>query len=118
MNNDHKGRTIAIVIISLVLLAGAFSGGLIAGWLIPTPSQLQTIPSVSSPTTSATPEAVDLDTLFKPFWESWQVVHEQYVDQPVDDQKLMQGAIRGMIEALGDQHSGYMDPEEFAQANM
>ncbi len=118
MNNSHTGRTIVIVIISLVLLAGAFSGGLIAGWLIPTPSQLQTIPNASSPTTSATSEAIDLDTLFKPFWESWKIIHEQYVDQPVDDQKLMQGAIRGMIDALGDQHSGYMDPEEFTQANM
>ncbi len=118
MKNNHAGRIIIIVFISLVLLTGAFSGGVITGWLIPKPSQFQSIPDVSRSTTDATPEAVDLDTLFKPFWESWKIVHEQFVDQPVDDLKLMQGAIRGMIGALGDQHSGYMDPEEFTQANM
>jgi carboxyl-terminal processing protease len=118
MNNNHTGRTVLIVLLSLVLLAGAFSGGLIAGWLIPTPSQLESIKEVASPTQSTDAESTDLDTLFKPFWQSWQIVHEQFVDQPVDDNKLMEGAIRGMIAALGDQHSGYMDPEEFAQANM
>ena len=29
----------------------------------------------------------------------------------------MQGAIRGMMQALGDQHSSYMDPDEYRQAN-
>jgi carboxyl-terminal processing protease len=39
------------------------------------------------------------------------------VDQPVDDVALMRGAINGMMEALGDQHSSYMDPETYKQAN-
>jgi carboxyl-terminal processing protease len=30
----------------------------------------------------------------------------------------MQGAIRGMLDSLGDKHTGYMTPEEFTQANM
>lgn len=38
-------------------------------------------------------------------------VHENYVDQPVDDVALMRGVINGMMNALGDQHSSYMDPE-------
>ena len=42
--------------------------------------------------------------------------HEQYVDQPVDDTKLMQGAIRGMMASLGDKHTSYMDPDEYAAA--
>jgi carboxyl-terminal processing protease len=58
-----------------------------------------------------------LETLFAPFWEAWNIVHEQYVDQPVDDVKLMQGAIRGMMEALGDKHSSYMDPATYKEAN-
>jgi carboxyl-terminal processing protease len=35
------------------------------------------------------------------------------VEQPVDDVKLMQGAIRGMMEALGDEQTFYMDPEVY-----
>jgi len=53
----------------------------------------------------------DLDELFEPFWQSWDIVHEQFVEQPVDDTLLMRGAIAGMLESLGDQHTSYLDPE-------
>jgi carboxyl-terminal processing protease len=60
---------------------------------------------------------VELKGLFTPFWETWDIVHDQYVDQPVDDLAMMRGAIKGMLEALGDKHTSYMTPEEFSQAN-
>jgi carboxyl-terminal processing protease len=58
-----------------------------------------------------------LQTLFTPFWEAWNIIHDQYVDQPVDNIKLMQGAINGMMESLGDKHSTYMDPQTYKDAN-
>jgi carboxyl-terminal processing protease len=61
--------------------------------------------------TSATPS--ELETLFAPFWETWNIVHEDFVDQPVDDIALMQGAIRGMLDALGDEQTFYMDPDVY-----
>jgi carboxyl-terminal processing protease len=54
--------------------------------------------------------------LFAAFWQAWQLVHDQYVDQPVDDTALMRGAIKGMLEALGDEHSAYMDPFQYKDA--
>jgi len=124
--NNHTGRKILILIVSLILLAGAFAGGLIVGWLIPSATATETLPSAETPTHEETvpPTAtsasnpVGLDKLFKPFWEAWDIVHEQYVDQPVDDLKLMQGAIRGMLDSLGDIHTGYMTPTEYEQATM
>jgi carboxyl-terminal processing protease len=70
---------------------------------------------------AATPTPVpgptdQLTTLFAPFWQAWQLVHDKYVDQPVDDTALMRGAIKGMMEALGDQHSSYMDPNQYKDA--
>jgi carboxyl-terminal processing protease len=62
-----------------------------------------------------TPE--EYQNLFAPFWEAWDIVHNQFVDQPVDDLALMRGAIKGMLEALEDRHTSYMSPEEFQQAN-
>lgn len=56
------------------------------------------------------------DELFAAFWQAWQLVHEKYVDQPVDDVTLMRGAIKGMMEALGDEHSSYMDPFQYQDA--
>ena len=58
-----------------------------------------------------------MDELFQPFWESWELLHRNFVDQPLDDQVLMRGAIQGMLAATGDIHTSYMDPETFAQAN-
>lgn len=110
MNNDHTGRNILIVFLAIFLIAGSFSGGVLVGWLIPG----QKDANLSHQTT---PEPDELETLFAPFWDTWQFVHEQYLVQPVDDTKLMQGAIRGMLDSLGDKHTGYMDPDQYKQAS-
>jgi carboxyl-terminal processing protease len=52
--------------------------------------------------------------LFAPFWETWDMVHTAYFDQPVDDVALMEGAINGMLAVLGDQHTRYLSPEQQA----
>lgn len=56
--------------------------------------------------------------LFAPFWQAWDIVHRDYVDQPLDDVTLMQGAIQGAIEAIGDPQTSYMDPDTYMQANI
>lgn len=56
------------------------------------------------------------EDLFAPFWETWTLLHENYVD-PLDDNALMEGAINGMMETLGDPHSGYISPIMFADIN-
>jgi carboxyl-terminal processing protease len=113
-------KAILGILVGLILLAGAFSGGFLVGHLLPTSNGLTSIlpPTVSSPSPaeqSSTPS--ELQTLFQPFWETWNLVHDQYVDQPVDNLALMRGAITGMLSALGDEHTSYMNPEEFQQAN-
>jgi carboxyl-terminal processing protease len=70
---------------------------------------LPSSPKVQPEQQTATPD--ELETLFVPFWEAWNIVHDQYVEQPVDDGVLMQGAIRGMLDALGDEQTFYMEPE-------
>ncbi len=54
------------------------------------------------------------DTLFKPFWEVWDLVHTRYYEQPVDDDALMGGAIEGMLAVLDDPHTRYLSPEDQA----
>jgi len=44
--------------------------------------------------------------------EAWQQLSEDYVDKSkLDPEKLSQGAVKGMIEALDDPYSGYVDPK-------
>jgi carboxyl-terminal processing protease len=120
---ESKPLRIAIyIVVALVLMGMSFAGGVFAGTKLPAglawPSSLLTDSANQTgtpPQASSTP--VDTDTLFKPFWQTWDLVHQEYVDQPVDDEKLMRGAISGMLNALGDPHTGYMDPVEYQQAN-
>jgi len=117
---SKTARNIGIVIIAILLLGGTFSGGFIVGWVMPH-SQAQAaalLPSVDNILPVQTDQPGDqqnLDELFKPFWEAWSIVHDQYVDQPVDETKMMQGAIAGMMDSLGDPHSSYMDPTQYQQ---
>ncbi len=55
------------------------------------------------------PENVD----FNLFWEAWNLMEDKYVDQAgLDREKMIYGAISGMIRAVGDPFSGFMNPEE------
>ena len=142
----NKGlRTCLFVAIGLIVLAGVFAAGIGVGYFTPqlfggniqptTTANCPPCPEVStddngSPVViepTACPECPYIDysgdtpeeyqNLFAPFWETWNLVHEEYVDQPVDDTLLMQGAIEGMLASLGDKHTSYMNPSEWTQAN-
>lgn len=56
----------------------------------------------------------------KAFWEVWDLIHTRYLRQPVDDAALMDGAINGMLETLGDPHTRYLSPsdQEVAEQSM
>ncbi len=112
---DKSIKLILGTLVGLVLLTATFSAGILVGHFVPSSAQLPVIndfipadPIVAPEQTSATP--AELQTLFVPFWEAWDIVHNQYVDQPLDDVALMRGAIRGMMDAVGDTQTFYMDP--------
>ncbi|MBZ0291129.1 MAG: S41 family peptidase [Anaerolineae bacterium] len=66
-----------------------------------------------------TPPA-DATTVFEPFWQVYNLIEDQYVDpnnQPVTQAELVDGAISGMINALGDEFSGYMPPDVYQMQN-
>ncbi|HSN95314.1 MAG TPA: S41 family peptidase, partial [Anaerolineaceae bacterium] len=139
MNNSTK--TILVILISVMLLTAAFGSGALVGATVrsqaldklfktPTSTLAPTLPTLPTLETAPKPQGQASSTpipseltpdeqknLFKPFWESWKLLHENYVDQPLDDLILMRGAISGMLAATGDQHTSYMDPEQFTQAN-
>jgi carboxyl-terminal processing protease len=109
--------TFISVVVALVLLAGACSAGFVAGRIFQPPEQvLALLPGEQTGTPAPAGQAStpkELQDLFGPFWQTWELVHQEYVDQPVDDELLMRGAIRGMLESLGDPHTSYLDPEEY-----
>jgi len=49
---------------------------------------------------------------FSLFWETWNTLEDKYVDpEKLDTQELIYGAISGMLEALDDPYTIFMDPE-------
>jgi carboxyl-terminal processing protease len=80
------------------------------------PPQVRAPAQDVSPSDAGTPQ--DLQSLFDPFWQTWNILHDQFVDQPLDNEALMRGAIDGMMNSLGDKHSSYMDPDQYEQANI
>ena len=53
---------------------------------------------------------------FEPFWDTYRTITQRYAGGEVDEDALIQGAIRGMIEALGDPYSSYLTSEEYEQS--
>jgi len=120
---DKTIKTIIGIFVSIILLSGTFAGGFIVGHLMPSSGQLpfsNAIPAPYTPPTVTTDQQAstpsELQTLFVPFWEAWNIVHEQYVEQPIDDIALMRGAIRGMMDTLGDEQTFYMEPTVYDNA--
>jgi carboxyl-terminal processing protease len=58
----------------------------------------------------------EAETLFEPFWQVYNFIRNEYLE-PVEPEILLDGAINGMVDALGDQFSGYMDPEVYPLLN-
>ena len=50
---------------------------------------------------------------FQPFWDTYSAITDRYAGGDVDRKSLVEGAIKGMIGALGDPYSQYMTSDEF-----
>jgi carboxyl-terminal processing protease len=114
---------IAILALAVILSLACVAVGFLAGWSIRPATIVKSTPLAEVIDTTVSQDDTDIPTLerselFIPFWEAWGIVHDQYLEQPVDDEILMQGAIQGMMEALGDQHSSYMDPDQYRDATI
>ncbi len=99
------GRRIPVVAIAVALVAVLAGSALFgAGWLLGSRQ-------AATPGTPAGEEA-----LFAPFWSAYHFVVDNYAGGPIDRKALVDGAIKGLIEALGDPYSSYMTSEEFQQS--
>ena len=117
MNKLWQYLLAAILILAIV--GGAFAGGFALGYVAHRAGTAAVAPTSAPPTVgpgTPTPTESPQD-LWHPFWQAWELLHKYYV-RPLDDKKLVQGAIRGMYAATGDPHTSYMSPEEYEQANI
>ena len=113
-----RGRTAALVALAVALIGmvsvGSFSAGVAyerRGASAPTSSVFIGPPGDPADRPEAMQQAPhDLGSQFDPFWEAWNFVEREHYRQPVERQRLIQGAIKGMLGALNDQYAAYLDP--------
>lgn len=70
------------------------------------PKQLSKLMNTAQPS-----EFQDVD--FAVFWQAWQLLEDNYVDQEkIDPAKMVDGAVAGMTAALGDPYTAYLPQED------
>jgi carboxyl-terminal processing protease len=83
-------------------------------WIVVTAFLAAVIVLISfAPRVLAGNQEAETQRLLGTFFEVFRFVQENYVDESkVDPQVLIDGALRGMFDALDDPHSAYLSPEE------
>jgi carboxyl-terminal processing protease len=66
--------------------------------------------SIEQPGTPAAAEQA-----FQPFWDSYDAIIKRFALGGETQQSLIDGAIKGMVDSLGDPYSAYLTPEEYSQ---
>jgi len=64
-----------------------------------------------------TSSTLSQDIDFKTFWDVWNFAKEDYYQQPVSEQELFYGSMKGLMAGLGDPYSVFFDPEETKEFN-
>jgi len=89
----------------IILLAAAFALGLYVGRSVDSGQSRSTTQFVNTLTNK--PADVNFDL----FWKVYDLINEKYVDRPTDKQKILYGAIDGMVKSLGDPYTAFMTPD-------
>ncbi|MCB0155714.1 MAG: S41 family peptidase [Anaerolineae bacterium] len=94
-------KPILIGCVLLLITLTAFGGGLVLGG-----AGLLTGPGIV--------RAADEPAQFDTFWQVWNLVQQHFIDRAtLDPTQLTYGAIRGLVEALGDEgHTVFLTPAE------
>lgn len=94
---------------AIVMLVIGFTGGWFSAKLLPVGGDLAAIIGPGIGANQATPS--DLRDQFGVFWETWNLVENEFYHQdPLDRKKMIQGAIKGMLGALDDPYTVYQEP--------
>ncbi len=110
--NPYLG--IVVIAVAVCFFVGGITTAELLGHL-GGPGLAQIIPGTYQHVTdSEIPTVTDLSPI-STFWQVREKIKSQYVYEVKDDKQLTYGAIRGMLAALEDPYSRFLDPEEFKE---
>lgn len=104
MSRRDWTRAALVAVLVLVIVVASAGAGFAAGWYLG-PDARQQPPTPAS--------QANIQEQFQVFWEAWDIIERDFNrDGPLDTQKMIHGATRGMIEALGDPHTVFIEPAQ------
>ncbi len=56
------------------------------------------------------PKNVDYSLL----WQTLEELNQKYIDKPIDQQKVLFGAVQGAVAAVGDPYTAFFDPKQYS----
>jgi len=102
---DLKNRKLLIIILIFALSAGFASGIFFERSDSDKANPIKTLINRDL----GKPDYVD----FSLFWDTWNSLHNKYVDEnKLDTNKLLYGAIQGMVNSVGDPYTVFFEPPE------
>ncbi len=103
--HSQRNKIFLQVLIPLIAVAIGFGSGVYFQKSRADSPALQTIVNQDN----GKPNGVD----FAIFWDAWNLLHKNYVDKGnLDTQKLVYGAIDGMVNSIGDPYTVFFPPKE------
>lgn len=96
-------RIVVVTLVAVLMTGAAFMGGFAVS--------RQVFPPAAADDGGA---PVDWKPAFGVFWEAWKYVHQDYYKPSIDDNALVNGSVAGMVDALGDPHTLFIDAKRAA----
>jgi carboxyl-terminal processing protease len=106
MSPSQSRKYIAIYLVVILLLA-SFGVGLWTGRVWQTTSD-KSYETVIVNRDGRQVEEID----FSLYWHVFDIIAAKYFDRPISQKDLFYGSIKGMVAALGDPYSAFLDPAE------
>jgi carboxyl-terminal processing protease len=95
-------KIFVMMVLSIVIVSVAFLSGFGAGFTL--------APARSVPVAAAGEEPPE----FAVFWEAWHLIENEFYGELPTMQEVTYGAIRGVLVAIGDDGTSFIDPERAA----
>jgi carboxyl-terminal processing protease len=107
-------KLLLMALLVLLVVTGSFGAGMVfyARFLV-SRTDVAAL-SLAGVTQLSQTAPTDTPREFATFWEAWSFLENQYYGQIPPDSERVYGAIRGMVNAFGDQHTAFIDPARAA----
>lgn len=106
-------KAITMIVLVTIVVGAAFLVGFGAGG-ISAPIGPGSANAVSAKYPPAPEPPANVEEKFALFWEAWQVLEKVFYGELPDAEQITYGAIRGVVNTLGDEHTVFIDPQHAA----